>query len=264
MHGPYRQSSDDLSSVKYVHSYVSFLSKTLVHWLNPLLFVGFRRSLCLEDLGKIPHRESTSFNFCKLKEAFENEKKCAFERNCAPSLWRCFWHLTYSHMMISGIFKLVSGFLSYVPPLSLNVIITFVESQRTNVSVNSSDITPVGVIGMQDYFSNGYVMSFVIFVSLLIYMVLIQHNFLISTLEGIRCKCAVQALVYDKSLRLMTSQIDEGRIMNHMTVDPVHVVTFFNFAHYIWTLPIQISTGFLILYYQLGKSALISLPLIHI
>jgi len=159
---------------------------------------------------------------------------------------------------MTGIFKLVSDFLVYVPPLSLDVIITFVEAQRINVSVNSSAATPVDSIGVRHYFSNGYVMSFIVFIALVLHMVLLQHNFLISVLEGIRCKCAVQALVYDKSLRVMSSHIDEGRVVNHMTVDPVHVVTFFNVAHYIWTLPIQITTGFLILYFQLGKSALIS------
>jgi len=254
MHSPWR-SANDLSGIKYIHSYVSFLSKTMVHWLSPLLFIGFRRTLCLEDLGKIPQRESTVFNFCKLKEAFEDEKKQSFQRNRAPSLWRCFWHLTYSQMIISGIFKLVSDFLIYIPPLSLDVIITFVETQRMNVSVNNSAVIH---IGMQDYFSNGFVMSFIVFIALLIHLLLVQHNFLISIREGIRCKCAVQALVYDKSLRVMISHTDGGRIVNHMTVDPVHVVTFFNVAHYIWTLPVQIMIGFLILYFQLGTSALIS------
>ena len=251
-------SADDLSALKYVHLYVSFLSKTLIHWLNPLLFIGFRRTLCLEDLGGVPLRESTMFNFCKLKEAFEDEKRLSFRRNRAPSLWRCFWRLTRSHMIVSGLFKLVSDFLIYIPPLSVDVIVTFAETQRMNVSANSSSSSPAGVIGMQDYFSNGYVVCYVMFVALLIHAVLAQHNFLISILEGIRCKCAVQALIFDKSLRLMVTNIDEGRIVNHMTVDPVHIVMFFNVAHYAWTLPIQTTTGFLLLYHQLGKSALIS------
>jgi len=239
--------------VKFVHFNVSFLSKTLIHWLNSLLFVGFRRTLCLEDLGEVPKRESTAFNFHKLREAFEDEKKRSLGRNRAPSLWRCFWRLTYSQMLVSGLFKLVSGFLVYIPPLSLEVIITFVETQQVNMSANTT--TPTDVISIHDYFGNGYVMCFIVFVALLVHMMLLQHNYMISTLEGIRCKCAIQALVFDKCLRVMTSSVDEGRIMNHMTVDPVHVVAFFNVAHYIWTLPIQVVTGFLILYFQLGKSA---------
>jgi len=198
-------------------------------------------------------------NFCQLSEAFEDEKKQSFRRNRAPSLWRCFWRLTSSHMIMTGIFKLLSDFLFYVLPLSLDVIITFAEAQWTSVSSNSTvTITPVGTIGIEGYFRNGYVMSFIVFIALLLRMVLLQHNYLISILEGVRCKCAVQALVYDKSLRLMTSHIDEGRVINHMTVDPVHIVTFYNLAHYVWTLPIETTTGFLILYFQLGKSALIS------
>jgi len=195
------------------------------------------------------------FNFHKLKEAFEDEKECSLRKNRAPSLWRCFWRLTYSRMIVSGFFRLVSGFLVYIPPLSLEVIITFVETQRVNSSANAS--APVGSVGMQDYFGNGYVMCFIVFVALLVHMILLQHNYLISTLEGIRCKCAIQALVFDKCLRMMASSIDEGRVMNHMTVDPDHIVAFFNLAHYIWMMPIQIVTGFLILYYQLGKSALV-------
>jgi len=250
-----RPSVDDLYAVKFIHSYASFLSKTVIHWLSPLLVLGFRRTLCLEDLGKIPQRESTAFNFGKLKEAFVDETKRARRSNRAPSLWRCFWRLTYSQMIVSGIFKLVSEFIIYVPPLSLDVIISFVETQRSNVS--STPTPQVGVISVWEYFNNGYVVCFIIFIALLIHLMLVQHHNLISILEGIRCKCAIQALVYDKSLRMMTSFVDEGRIMNHMTVDPVRIVTFFNFAHYVWTLPIGIATGFLILYFQLGKSALI-------
>ena len=122
------------------------------------------------------------FNFCKLKEAFEDEKIHSFKRNRAPSLWRCLWRLTYSQMIVSGLFKVVSGFLIYIPPLSLDIIITFVETQQMNVSVNSSTITHVGSVGISDYFSNGYVVSFIVFIALLIHMILVQHHFLISTL----------------------------------------------------------------------------------
>ena len=260
MHTAAGPAADKLSAVKFIHFHVSFLSKTLIHWLNSLLLIGFRRTLCLEDLGKIPERESTAFNFHKLKQAFDDEKKRSFERNCAPSLWRCFWRLTYSQMIVSGLFKLVSAFLFYISPLSLEVIITFVETERMNSSANA---TPsVGIISIQDYFGNGYVMSFIVFVTLIVHILLIQHNYLISTVEGIRCKCAIQALVFDKCLRVMTSSVNEGRVMNHMTIDPVHIVTFFNVAHYVWTMPIDIATGFLILYFQLGKSALISSMLV--
>ena len=45
---------DDLSSVLYIHSYVCLLSKIVLHWFNAILFTGYRKSLTLEDLGKIP------------------------------------------------------------------------------------------------------------------------------------------------------------------------------------------------------------------
>jgi len=44
---------DDISSIKYVHSYSVFLSKMLLSWLSDLLRIGYRRYLCLEDLGQI-------------------------------------------------------------------------------------------------------------------------------------------------------------------------------------------------------------------
>lgn len=49
-----------------------------------------------------------------------------------------------------------------------------------------------------------------------------------------------QAAVYDKCLRLVTASVNEGQIMNHMTVDIIRVVLFFNFAYYVWALPIQV------------------------
>ena len=246
------------SAVKFVHSFAttSFLSKTFVHWLNALLFVGFRRPLALSDLGKITTAESTAWNFQRLRDALDAEKRLSFQKNRRLSLWHCFWRLTSSQMLMAGLFRLISGFLVYVPPLSLDVIITFVESQRTNATDLSRP--PIAGIRIRAYFDNGYVMAFIAFAALVVHMLLFQHSSLISVLAGIRCKCAVQAAVFDKCLRLQTSHLDEGRIMNHLTVDPVHIVTFFNVAHYIWTLPIQVITGFVILYMQLGRSVLIS------
>ena len=40
----------------------------------------------------------------------------------------------------------------------------------------------------------------------------------------------------------MTSSVNEGQIVNHMTVDTLHLVMFFNFAHFVWTLPFQASS----------------------
>lgn len=58
------------------------------------------------------------------------------------------------------------------------------------------------------------------------------------------CFAVLQAAVYDKCLRLMTSSVNEGQIINLMTVDIMRVVLFFNFAYYVWALPIQVCVQF--------------------
>jgi hypothetical protein len=54
---------DDIESVRYIHSYSVLLSKMLLSWLNTVLQIGYKRYLCLEDLGCIA---LVRFIFCLL------------------------------------------------------------------------------------------------------------------------------------------------------------------------------------------------------
>jgi hypothetical protein len=53
-----------------------------------------------------------------------------------------------------------------------------------------------------------------------------------------------QAAVYDKCLRLPVTALNEGQIMNHISVDVGRIVMFFNLAHWIWAIPVEVHFDF--------------------
>ena len=56
----------------------------------------------------------------------------------------------------------------------------------------------------------------------------------------------LQALVYDKSLRLSRQQeegVSAGTAVNHMSVDALHIFFFYNWVHFVWSIPLQVGMG---------------------
>ena len=66
------------------------------------------------------------------------------------------------------------------------------------------------------------------------------HDFL-ALREGIRLKSAIQACIFDKSLSLKMSFVNEGKFTNHMAVDATQLVNFSCYFHFVWSLPILVS-----------------------
>jgi hypothetical protein len=55
-----------------------------------------------------------------------------------PSLWRCLWRMSWSMMVLSGVLKLLADGLIYVPPICLDLIVTFVIKTEINGTYNAS------------------------------------------------------------------------------------------------------------------------------
>ncbi|XP_035226233.1 ATP-binding cassette sub-family C member 8-like isoform X2 [Stegodyphus dumicola] len=76
--------------------------------------------------------------------------------------------------------------------------------------------------------------------------------------EGTHLRTALQCLVYKKALKMSSSAgLDTGAVVNHMSVDAFNVMMVFSMGHYLWAVPFKIILLLILLYVQLGYSALI-------
>lgn len=92
---------DDLSLVKYSHSHTMLLSKMLLSWLNTLLHTGYKKCLCIKDLGQIAQVRDILLepNFiCLAVHLISDYCKCS-------AVWtetvRCCHFTLYSHVICS-------------------------------------------------------------------------------------------------------------------------------------------------------------------
>jgi hypothetical protein len=128
----------------------------------------------------------------------------SFVNDRSLSLWRCLWHMSRSMMLLSGFCCFLASLLLFVPPICLDLIVTYClrethhvhnESLNSNSSV-TDNTESVHLISIREYFTNGYVVSLICFWGSLLQALCVQHTYFISVREGIRCKCAIQVGIF--------------------------------------------------------------------
>ena len=60
--------------MRYYDNYVNTLSYMFFYWLGPLLTLGYKRPLEVEDLGNLPEEDQARSTYIKIREAFIEEK----------------------------------------------------------------------------------------------------------------------------------------------------------------------------------------------
>ncbi|CAG7720775.1 unnamed protein product [Allacma fusca] len=276
----------DLKNVKYLHSYSTLLSRVSFYWLTPLLCLGYRQPLEEEHLGELPPEEGTVHQFERFYEYFQAEKAKADSEARQLSLWKSMFKTLCSSIVISGIFRLAADCSGFVAPLGIKYIVDYAGS---NATLNTVGEDPVRYLTMSQLTSNGYVMAFIILLSAVLQSTFSQISTFLVNSEGIHIKIALQALIYKKSLTLSLTKtsnsdhqssnssesddasskendddssssgsgFEKGSILNLMSEDTKNIMSFFWQAHFIWAIPLKLLILMVLLYLQLGYSALI-------
>ncbi|RZF42694.1 hypothetical protein LSTR_LSTR001489 [Laodelphax striatellus] len=251
---------DDLAA--YRHDTVSWHSRVTFFWMTSLLSAGYARPLEMEDLGSLPIRE---------RAAIQAE---SITRN----LWLCYAQLYIKNFLFGGVLKLIGDFAGFVSPLGIAALVRYIEhlysensemksdgrmsvieSLNSTVSVNEGDV--VQPLTVSRLMSNGYVVSVVVLLSALAQATFSQASTHVLSVEGVRLKTALQALVYCKTLKLSGSSArqDEGAVggSSLLSEDVYSVMSCFWIGHYVWAIPLKVIILIWLVYRQLGVSAVI-------
>ncbi|KAG8334859.1 hypothetical protein J6590_081006 [Homalodisca vitripennis] len=251
------RSGSVIQNESYRHHEACWYSRITFYWLTPLLRLGYRRPLEMEDLGQLPERETAATQFQLFNNIYQREKAQAEGKSV--SLWwvylRCYW----TNFALGGLLKLLGDCVGLVPPLGISVVIQYVSTRHT---LTHPEFEAVKVA---ELLSNGCVVAGLVLLSSVAQGSLSQATTHVINVEGIRLKTALQALVYSKALRLRMSVKEEdstqegssGNLTNLMSEDTFNIMSCYWIGHYVWAIPLKIAVLMYLLYCKLGVSALI-------
>ena len=217
--------------------YVSFLSFFTYTWVDRLMYKGYRRLLQLHDLFGVQERCKSRYLssqfFRNLMKKDESSGHYVL-KGVGMALLKTFkWHL-----LESGIYKLASDGMGFVPPLILKWLLTFVSSKEP---------TWHGILIILLFSLSSILLN------------VAQNTFFDSAMTlGSRVQTSLRTNIYRKALSISNSARREktvGEIVNLMSVDADKFNGLMGMIHLTWAAVVQICVSLYLLYRELGYSA---------
>ncbi|XP_070558915.1 ATP-binding cassette sub-family C member 9-like [Ptychodera flava] len=221
----------------------------------------YKQPLEMEDIGALPEEHAVDFQYQEFKNAYEEECVRAKKKNATPSLWRTYGRAYGKQMAIAGLLKFISDLFQLVPPIAVGGVVAYASNFYYSDTTLAKPVFTTPYITFSEFISNGFVLVFLMFVTTAMFVLTYQYHFYKTVVESIHVRTAIQAYVYEKSLRLPMftisgGEMTMGQITNHMSTDAFSVMWMFQFIHFVWTAPIQALLILILLYVELGVAAL--------
>ncbi|KAG5679349.1 hypothetical protein PVAND_008920 [Polypedilum vanderplanki] len=219
-----------------VFSYLTF------SWVLPLLLKGRKKTLELEDLYQ-PLSQHLAANLgTKLEKSWKNEVNSKRSKNKNPSLMRAGLKVFGPNLMSHGFFLLLIEMCFKVTmPLLLGGILRYYGNP------NNSDPK------IAYFYAGGLILcSFL--------NVICAHGLMLSNLNvGMKMRVSACSLIYRKSLRLSKSALlntTSGQVVNLLSNDVGRFELIAMFVHYLWVGPIETIVIGVLMYMEIGISAI--------
>ncbi|KAI8617195.1 P-loop containing nucleoside triphosphate hydrolase protein [Chytriomyces sp. MP71] len=231
---------------------VSFINRLTFSWLDRLFAKGWKNPLVLSDMYKIPEQLNTE----RLSDAFWEEwNRLLSERlqtgdKTNPDgmmlravIWNIFARRTFGW----GILLILSNLCNLFAPYFVQWILTFtVNKYLAHKNVPTYVEGPLG---------NGLALVFGLLATQVVGAFLSTHFTQEASIEAVRVRTMMTAVIYRKSLKLSSSARQEfsaGNVTNLISTDCNRVEMFINFANYIWTIPLSLAINIAFLIISLG------------
>ncbi|XP_030856170.1 ATP-binding cassette sub-family C member 9 isoform X1 [Strongylocentrotus purpuratus] len=254
----------ELRNLKYLHDDCSLPSSLLYAWMNDLFKKGMTQAIEDEDMGSLPDEHSAKYSSERFAKILIQEQERARKKGLEFSFSRALYRFLKKGMYISGILMFVGVTSGFATPFLIAGVIRWVTLQSKDTEeTGPTNHMLESYITVGDFFSNGYVLVTVLFFQLVFQKITHELGYHYIILEAAKVRAAIQSAVYAKSLRLSSSVIGSGsltigEITNHMSVDPRAIFLALQWFHSCWFIPYQVVIYIIILYNELGVSALVS------
>ncbi|KAF6338702.1 ATP binding cassette subfamily C member 9 [Rhinolophus ferrumequinum] len=251
--------------VRFLQPFVNLLSKATYWWMNTLIISAHKKPIDLKAIGKLPIAMRAVTNYVCLKDAYEEQKKKAADHpNRTPSIWLAMYRAFGRPILLSSTFRYLADLLGFAGPLCISGIV-----QRVNETQNGTNNATVisGTLSSKEFLENAYVLAVLLFLALILQRTFLQASYYVTIETGINLRGALLAMIYNKILRLSTSNLSMGemtlgQINNLVAIETNQLMWFLFLCPNLWAMPVQIIMGVILLYNLLGSSALVGAAVI--
>ncbi|XP_061628450.1 ATP-binding cassette sub-family C member 8 isoform X4 [Phyllopteryx taeniolatus] len=255
--------------VRFLQPFVNLLSKATYWWMNTFITSAHRRPIDLKVIGKLPITMRALTNYMKLRNAFEEQKR---PPGTAPQgakwIWQALRKAFGRPLILSITFRFMADLLGFAGPLCISGIVHHISKDNRTIQ------PPIRLLGIyfissKEFLENAYVLAVLLFFALLLQRTFLQASYYVAIETGIKLRGAIQTKIYNKIMRLCTSNMSMGeltvaQICNLVAIDTNQLMWFFFLCPNLWAMPVQIIVGVILLYYLLGISALIGATVIAV
>uniref|UniRef100_A0A671XZE9 ATP-binding cassette, sub-family C (CFTR/MRP), member 9 n=1 Tax=Sparus aurata TaxID=8175 RepID=A0A671XZE9_SPAAU len=245
--------------VRFLQPFVNLLSKATYWWMNPLIMGAHKRPIELKKIGKLPIAMRALTNYLRLKDAYEDQRVTE-DPDRSPSIWRSMYRAFGRPILLSSTFRYLADLLGFAGPLCISGIVKYLDPQN-------SRYFGVYFMSSTELLQNTSVLAVLLFLALVLQRTFLQASYYVTIETGINLRGALLAMIYNKMLRLSTSNMSMGemtlgQINNLVAIETNQLMWFLFLCPNLWAMPVQIVMGVILLYYLLGPSALVGASVI--
>ncbi|KAI9038101.1 P-loop containing nucleoside triphosphate hydrolase protein [Aspergillus affinis] len=226
-----------LSHTQIVHEdRVGLLSRLTFQWIFPLLSIGYLRPLTADDTRNLNPNRAVNVHQNAISRAFRGSLDRQRHLPLLQSLQKTFRY----EFFLAGFAMLLANVLQVTAPLILRCLLISLSDESSSNRASFMYVAGLFITQMG--------MSFA----------LVHYHYL-GQVVGSEIKAVLTALIFEKTLRLSTTENSEwvdGKISNLITVDSQRIESAILYANMIWSEPIAVIIALVILFYNLKWSAL--------
>ncbi|XP_062839294.1 ATP-binding cassette sub-family C member 9 isoform X6 [Anolis carolinensis] len=267
--------------VRFLQPFVNLLSKATYWWMNTLIISAHKKPIDLKAIGKLPIAMRSLTNYVCLKDAYEEQKKKVAEHpDKVPSIWLAMYRAFGRPILLSSTFRYLADLLGFAGPLCISGIVHSFSTDNKDSTIpivsglsNGSNFSTPVQYSTDPFLTSGellktnYVLAVLLFLALILQRTFLQASYYVTIETGINLRGALLAMIYNKILRLSTSNLSMGemtlgQINNLVAIETNQLMWFLFLCPNLWAMPVQIIMGVILLYNLLGQSALVGAAVI--
>uniref|UniRef100_A0A669BI09 ATP-binding cassette, sub-family C (CFTR/MRP), member 9 n=1 Tax=Oreochromis niloticus TaxID=8128 RepID=A0A669BI09_ORENI len=245
--------------VRFLQPFVNLLSKATYWWMNPLIVGAHKRPIELKKIGKLPIAMRALTNYLRLKDAYEDQRVSRWRPS--PSIWRSMYRAFGRPILLSSTFRYLADLLGFAGPLCISGIVEHyygLWNRQQPVNYHMS---------YRELLENSSILAVLLFLALILQRTFLQASYYVTIETGINMRGALLAMIYNKILRLSTSNMSMGemtlgQINNLVAIETNQLMWFLFLCPNLWAMPVQIVMGIILLRHFMGPSALVGASVI--
>ncbi|KAL4618714.1 hypothetical protein ACB092_06G030900 [Castanea dentata] len=219
-----------------------FFSILTFSWMGPLITIGNKKTLDLEDVPQLGPSDSVFGAFPNFKNKLEAE--CGTSNGVTTlKLAKALIFSAWKEVLLTAFLVIMNTLASYVGPYFIDNFVQYLNGRRS-------------------YKNEGYVLVSVFFAAKLVECLAQRHWFFRVQQVGIRVRSVLIIMIYNKGLTLSCQSKQghtSGEIINFMTVDADRIGDFSWYMHETWMVLVQIVIALLLLYRNVGLASIAAL-----